>query len=543
MDIIFWNGKIVTMDPALPVVQAAAVKNGVILALGRDEEVRALAGPDTRRVDLGGRLMLPGFCDSHMHLLSYGYGLEKVALGGAAGIPELVELGRRALARHPERPWLQGRGWNEERWADRTMPTRRDLDRISTEVPVSFTRWCSHMTVVNSKALERMGVDRDTPDPEGGSIQRDAAGRPTGLLVDAAQELVYRAIPPLTGEDIRRMLIRGGEDALRCGITSVHSDDLEAVTEREHGLVLDAYRELALDGRLPLRVYEQCRLPRIELLRSFLDQGHTMGEGAGRFRIGPLKLLCDGGLSDRTALLTRPYADRPDTCGTAVYTQEALNELVETAHAAGMASALHSIGDGSMDMCLEAIERAMERFPRPDMRHSIIHCQITRPDQLRRLRDRKIVAHIQPVFIDYDHTFVRDRVGEERERTSYNWRTMADLGVHYACGSDCPVEPFGVMRGIYCAVTRRGTAGGPPGGWLPEQALTVRQAVYGATLGGAYAAHEDHIRGSLEVGKLADMAVLERDIFTIPPDEIKDVRVDMTVLDGRIVWQRPGCSL
>lgn len=538
MDTIFWNGSIVTMNPALPRVQAAAVKGGVILALGADGDVLPLAGPGTRLVDLRGRLMLPGFCDSHMHLLSYGYGLEKAALGGCGSLEELVDQGRQFLALHPELPWVQGRGWNNDRWADRTPPTCRDLDRITTRTPLSFTRWCSHAVAVNSAALERMGVTRDTPDPEGGRIERDGRGEPLGIFWDAAQELVYRAIPALTKGDLQRMLVNAGQDALRCGLTSVQSDDYEAVTPRERPFLLEAFQELAAEGRLPVRVYEQCRLSDMDMLRAFLEQGHPRGEAGGLFRIGPLKLLCDGGLGSRTALLSRSYADRPDTRGQAVYTQEELDALVETAHRAGMASALHAIGDGAMDMCLAAIEGAMERDPRPDMRHSVIHCQITRPEQLRRLRDRNIAAHIQPIFLDYDHKIARDRVGPELERSSYNWRTMADLGIHYACGSDCPVESFDVMRGICCAVTRRDLAGAPEEGWLPEQALTVEQAVRGFTLGGAYAAHEDHIRGSLEVGKLADMAVLERDIFAIPPEEIKDVGVDMTVLDGRIVWQR-----
>lgn len=538
MDLIFHNGKIVTMDPAAPQVQALAVKAGVILAAGSDSDILPLAKPGTQVIDLQGRLVLPGFCDSHMHLLSYGYGLEKAALGGAQSLEEMVELGRQFLAGHPELPWVQGRGWNNDRWTDRRMPTRWDLDRISTEVPISFTRWCSHAVVVNSNALSRMGVTKDTPDPDGGRIERDDRGEPLGIFWDEAQELVYQNIPTLTKEDLQRMLVRAGRDALKCGLTMVQSDDYEAVTERETPFLLQAFQELAGDGRLPVRVREQCRLTDIGLLQGFLSQGHAMGQGNDLFRIGPLKLLCDGGLGARTALLARPYADCPDTRGAAVYTQEALDELVETAHRAGMACALHSIGDGALDMCLAAIGRAQERDPRPDMRHSVIHCQVTRPDQLQKLRERNIVAHIQPIFLDYDHKIAGDRVGPQLEKSSYNWRTMADLGVHYACGSDCPVESFDVMRGIYCAVTRKDLAGLPEQGWLPEQALTVEQAVRGFTLGGAYAVHEDHLLGSLEAGKLADMVVLERDIFTIPPEEIKDVRVDMTVLGGRIAWQR-----
>ena len=541
MDLVLYNGKIVTMNPSFPVAEAIAVKKGVILALGSNQQVLSEAGSAAEKIDLKGRLLLPGFCDSHMHLLSYGYGLEKAALGAAGDIDGLIEIGRQFLRAHPDLPWVQGRGWNNDVWPGRTMPTRYDLDQISSTVPISFTRICSHVTVVNSLALKRMGVDRNTPDPAGGEIQRDAQGEPLGIFRDGAQELVWRAIPALTPGDLERMLINAGRDALACGLTCVHSDDYEAVTQREYPFLLDVFERLDAQGRLPLRVYEQCRLSRLELLQEFLSQGRRMGQGGALFRIGPLKLLCDGGLGARTALLSRPYADQPDTCGQAVYSQEELNLLVETAHRAGMESALHCIGDKAMDMCLTAIRRCMELYPRPDMRHSLIHCQITRPEQLEELRRRGIVAHIQPIFLDYDHHFVASRVGSTLEQSSYNWGRMAELGIHYACGSDCPVESFDVMRGIYCAVTRRDMEGQPAGGWLPGQALSTAQAVWGYTAGGAYACHAEHLRGSLAVGKLADMAVLERDIFTIPPDEIKDVRVDMTILNGAVVYRRDGC--
>ncbi|MDL2294271.1 amidohydrolase [Ruminococcaceae bacterium OttesenSCG-928-D13] len=538
MDLILYGGKIVTMDPAQPYAQALAIQDGVIRAVGRNEDILPLARAGTRQINLGGRLLLPGFCDSHMHLLSYGYGLEKAALGDARSLDDLIRIGCDFLARNPDAAWIQGRGFNNDDWADKRLPTRHDLDRISTEIPISFTRICSHTVVVNSKALQLMGAGRGMPQPEGGSIEFDENGEPNGIFRDTAQNLVYAAVPHPTLRDVRRMLVNAGRDALRCGLTSVHTDDYEALTEREYPLLLDAYFGLAREGKLPVRVYEQCRLHRMDLLQDFLAAGHTTGQGDSLFKIGPFKLLCDGGLGARTALLSRPYADSPETLGHAVYTQDELDSLVATAHNAGMPSALHTIGDGSLDMCLDAIGRAAERNPRPELRHSVIHCQVTRPDQLRRLRDMGLIAHIQPIFIDYDHRFVSARLGAEREQDSYNWRTMADLGIHYACGSDSPVESFDVLRGIACAVTRMGQDGQPPGGWLPQQALTVEQAVYGYTMGGAYAACEERIKGSLTAGKLADMVVLDRDIFTTPPGEIKDAQVDMTVMGGALVWQR-----
>ena len=538
MDLILWNGKVETMDPGLPQGEAVAVKDGVIRRVGDNAGVLELATQRTRVVDLGGRLLLPGFNGSHMHLLRCGYAREKAALEGADGIGALIALGRSFLEAHPGIPWLQGRGWNNERWADPELPTRWDLDRISSQIPITFMRDCNRMAVVNSRALEAMGVTRGTRQPEGGRFDVDGQGEPLGIFRDSALELVERTLPRVSKADLKRMLSGAARDVLRCGITAVQSDDFEAVTEREYPLLLPAFRELAAAGQLPVRVYEQCRWTTPARLREYLDAGCLAGTDAGRFQTGPLKILADGVLGARSAYLTRPYADAPETCGQPRYTQEALDELVEAAHCAEMPVAIHAIGDKGLDMALDAIERAMLRHPGGNLRHGVIHCQVTRPEQLIRLRKLDLVAHLQPIFVDADQYIVEKRVGPELARTSYSWRTIADLGVHYAFGSDSPIDTFDVMDGIYCAVTRKGRNGCPPGGWMPEQRLTVERAVYGYTLGAAYAAHQENLRGSISVGKLADMAVLERDIFTIPTDEIKDVAVDMTILDGEIVYRR-----
>lgn len=547
MDRIFYNGDVRTMDRWQPAAQAVAVKDGLILRVGSDEEILALKTEATELVDLSGRLMVPGFHDSHIHLMSYGLSLEKVNLGEADSIEDIVALGSSFLRQRieenggamPEGWWLQGRGWNNDYWNENRFPTRYDLDRITEDYPVTYTRACGHIIVVNSRALQLMGVGRDTPQIAGGQIDMDETGEPLGIFREAARDIVYNAIPRLSVPRIQQIASRGAEQMLRCGITAIQSDDFEAVPEAEYQNVIDALTQLSEEGRLPIKIFEQCLLPPLPRLKEFLGKGYrTEKNGGGRFRIGPLKLLADGSLGGRTAYLSRPYADDPSTCGIPVFSQEELNELIATAHDCGMPAAVHCIGDGTLHMALTAIEKAQTEHPLPDMRHSIVHCQITDEALLLRLRQLNAVVHAQPIFINYDRHIVKDRVGAELEQTSYAWKSMLELGVHVAGGSDSPVESFDVMKNIYCAVTRKGLDGMPQEGWLPQQKLSVEEAVYIFTMGGAYASYDERINGSVTVGKQADFAVIDRNIFTVNPEEIKDAQVVMTVLDGEIVYRK-----
>lgn len=559
---IFYNGVIKTVDERQPVAQAVAVQDGIIMAVGTDEEVMKWneacsgggSGDDAEKIDLQGKLMVPGFHDSHIHLLSYGLSLEKVNLGQAKSIDDIVAEGRAFLEARlaefggsqgvPAGWWLQGRGWNNDYWEDSQFPNRYDLDRITTEYPVTYTRACGHIIVVNSKALEVMGVTAKTPQIAGGKMDLDEQGNPLGIFREAARDLVYNAIPRLSVEDIKRLIVKGAEPMVRCGITAIQSDDMEAVPEAEYQNVVDAMTQLDEEGRLPLRVFEQCLLPPVSRFREFLAKGYRTDkkgsgvDGNGRFRIGPLKLLADGSLGGRTAFLSRPYADDPTTCGIPVFTQAELDELVKEAHDHDTIMAIHCIGDGTMRMAFEAIEKAQRANPKADMRHGLVHCQITDEELLKKFSDLNVVAHVQPIFIDYDMHIVKDRVGEDMEKTSYNWKTMIDLGVPVAGGSDSPVENFNVMNNLYCAVTRRGLSGLPEEGWLPDQKMSLEEALYIFTMGGAYASYDERVNGSITVGKQADFAVIDRDIFAGDPEEIKKADVVMTVIDGEIAYRK-----
>lgn len=536
--IIYYNGRIFTMEKSMPNAEAVAIRDGIIVRVGSTEEIMKLADDDTELFDLEGKTVVPGFCDSHMHMLPYGVSLSLVDLSGAECMDDLVRLGKEFLEKNPSIKWMQGRGWNTDGWKDTRIPDRRDLDKISEDVPIAFHRVCGHLISLNSKALEIMGIDRNTPPYPGGDIFKDDKGEPTGVIAEAAKELMYAAMPKYTAEDIRDFIKAAGKRVLSYGITTVHTDDFTELSAGEYPKVLEAYKLLEGDGEFPVRIYEQCLLVNKSLLEKFLDEGHHTNEGEARFRIGSLKILADGSLGGRTAYLNRPYEGSTDNYGIATMSQEELNDLVLTAQEGGLMSTMHCIGDGAMRMCLDAIENAELKCPRPDMRHSLVHCQITDPELLKRCYDLNVVAHVQPAFIDSDMHIAKECLGEEREKISYQWKTMMDLGMHVDFGSDCPVIECNVMEGIYCAVTRKDFKGYPDGGWLPDQKMSVEDAVYAYTMGGAYASYDEGRKGSIRKGKYADMAVLDTDIFSCDEDKIKDTKVLMTIIDGDIVYKR-----
>lgn len=538
MDLIFINGKIITMDTSLPQAEALYIRDEKIVSVGSNSEILSYKNDGTEIIDLNGRLMVPGFNDSHMHLLNYGSSLLNVSLVGVSSIDEMVERTRQFIKYNciDSNKMIQGRGWNHDYFVEKRFPDRYDLDKISTTQPILLTRSCGHAAVVNSRALEIAGITKYTPKVDGGHFDVDENGEPLGILRENAIGLLTSLIIEPSIEDIKSMILLAASKANAKGITSVQSDDLLSVTDEDFTKVISAYRELKNEGKLTLRVNEQSRFENIKNLNRFITMGYKTGVGDEYFKIGPLKLMADGSLGARTAYLSEPYSDDPSTSGIPVLTQEELDNLIITAHSAGMQVAVHCIGDGAMYMVFKSIERAQKQNPRKDARHSIVHCQITDDRLLDKFRENNVIAHIQPIFLDYDLHIVEDRVGKDRAKSSYNWKGFLDRGVHIACGSDCPVENLDVLPGIYSAVTRKDLKGYPEKGWLPEQKLSVMEALHGFTLGAAYASFEENIKGSIIPGKLADLTVLSENIFEIAPDRIKDVEVEMTFLGGKRVY-------
>lgn len=541
---IYYHGTIFTGDDGE--AEAMAVEHGRITAVGSMEEVTAQGTGDAEVIyhDLKGRFVVPGFNDSHMHLLNYGRTQKMVDLTGASSsMKEMLSALSEAIQKGQVLPggWVIGRGWNQDYFEDgKRFPDRSDLDSVSTEHKILVIRACGHIACANTKAMEAANITSHTVCPPGGSFDTDGEGKPVGIFREFGVDLISSAVPAPSREEIKALLLLAMKALNRQGITSVQSDDLAAFPGVSYETVLEAYRELEKEGRMTVKVYEQCLLPSKERLDDFLARGYRTGQGTESFKIGPLKLLADGSLGARTAFLTKPYEDGDEGGGgrgIAVYSQEELEELVCTADRAGMQVAVHAIGDGAMEMVTAAYERAMRENPgRKDRRHGIVHCQITTGKLLKAFRRLKLHAYIQSIFLDYDNRIVEARVGKERAKETYQFKSLLSMGGTVSNGSDCPVERPDVMAGIQCAVTRTTLDGTKT--FLEEQALTVKEALLTYTSMGAYASFEEMEKGTLSVGKAADFTVLDRDIRACESSRIKDTAVLKTYLNGVCVYQK-----
>lgn len=435
---------------------------------------------------------------------------------------------------HTDDPWILGRGWNHDDFTDEPRyPNRDDLDAVCPDKPCMITRACGHVAVANSRALALAGIDQAAPFVDGGRVVTDANGKPTGVLEENALELINDVLPVPDRAQLKNALLRGMQHVNRFGITSVQSDDFSS-TKAPFEEVIAAYLELKEEGLMTVRVTEQCWLPDKKTLRRFLDQGYRTGWGDEWFRIGPLKLICDGSLGSRTAYLRKPYSDAPDTCGIATYSQEALNKIIDMAHSSGMQIAAHAIGDGAADRVLNAIEYAQKRHPRNDARHGIVHAQILNHEQAKRMKRLDMHAYIQSIFLDYDTKIVYPRLGDRADE-AYPAASLLRLGVTLSGGSDSPVEPPDVMTGIQCAVTRKPVTRKAEQAYLPHEALTLAQALLSFTAYGAYASFESEIKGRIREGMLADFVVLGIDPFETDPKYLHRIPIRQIHLAGRQV--------
>lgn len=530
MDLILKNAKIVTLDKDNSIKQAVGIKDGKIAAVGSNDNVLKLKKSHTNIIDINGKLLLPGFIDSHLHILNYGYTKQKLVLNNCRSIAELIRLGKNFIDKRAGAPgkWLLGRGWNQDYFDVKRFPTRQDLDKISLVHPICYTRTCGHLAIANSKAIElvhkKTGID----------FKNKNIDWETGIFREDALKYLYSSIESPTVGDIKSMLKCAANDLIKCGITSVQTDDFDAMPDGDFKKVIKAYNELVMENALPVRVYEQCLIPEINTLEKFIKSGYRTGQGNYNFKIGPLKLLIDGSLGARTALLCNGYNDDKTAKGISNYTQDELNEIVNFANKNDMQIAIHAIGDSAIYMALDSFKYARSIKNRKDDRHGVVHCQITNKELIERFSKENIIAYIQPIFIDYDLHIVEDRVGVDYSKGTYSWKSMINCGVKAAGGSDAPVVSFNIMGNIYSAVTRKDLNGYPDGGWLPLEKLTVDEAVRLFTINAAYASFEEDIKGSIEVGKLSDMVVLSEDIYSIDEDRIKDVNVEMTIVGGKV---------
>lgn len=534
MDTLFYNAKIDTRDCRSTAAEAIGIADGNIVFIGTKEEGEKLHPKE--KIDLKGAYVLPGFCDSHLHMLNYAFVTSAYAMYDVTSIKEIQETGRRmaeerGLAKTGK--WLFGRGWNQERFTDeKRYLTKEDLDAISTEFPIFFIRTCGHLATANTEALKRILALEKTKN------YRHFIDEATGTLLEASVKLVYDAMTPPTQEEVEDLIQLAARDLNACGITSVQTDDFLSLPGRDGKTIINAYHALQSKGRLNVRVYEQAAFTKLEDVEDFLTWGYRTGMGGPYFKMGPLKLLQDGGLGAHTALLREPYADAPDEKGIQVHETETFYKMVKAGHDAGMQIAVHTIGDGALEMTMDAIKAAQEANPRSDCRHGAVHAQITDHALVQRMADEEIVGYIQPVFFEDDIGVCERCVGLARTAQSYAWKTMLDKGVHICGGSDAPVCSFHLLENIQYAVTRQKKDGTPKGGWYPAERLSVDEAIDLFTKNTAYSSFQEDVRGTLEVGKWADMVVLDRDPHQVAPDEIGNISVLRTVVGGRTVYMK-----
>ncbi|MCB7317969.1 amidohydrolase [Lacrimispora sp. 210928-DFI.3.58] len=536
MKTIYYNGRVYT--GSLPLVEAFVVEKGKFLFAGSSAEAKAMAAEGDVLSDLEGHFVCSGFNDSHMHLLGFGNALNAAQLAKhTESLADMISCLKEFMETHPpvEGAWIMGRGWNQDYFQDvHRMPDRHDLDQVSTEVPIYAVRACGHCLVANSKVLELLHVTADTPQPEGGRIGIEN-GEPDGRFYDNAMDIVYDAIPVPDKETLKNMIRLACKALNSYGVTSSQTDDYCLFRSVPWETVNAAYKELEAAGELTVRVYEQSNFTDLPSLQAFVEAGNITGAGTDRFKIGPLKMLGDGALGARTAFLSRPYADDPTTCGIPVFSQETLDEMICYANEQGMQVAVHTIGDAILDRVLHSIEKALSEHPREDHRHGIVHCQITRPDQLEAISRLKLHVYAQSIFLDYDNHIVEQRVGKELASTSYSWKTLMKDGVSVSNGTDCPVELPDALACIQCAVTRT-TLHDNVGPYLPEQKFTVQEALDSYTIRGAEASFEEAVKGRIAPGMLADFVVLGEDPFETEESKIKDIPVLETYVGGRKVF-------
>ncbi|HTY38058.1 MAG TPA: amidohydrolase [Bacteroidota bacterium] len=529
VDVVFVNGAIWTVDKSMPNAEAVAVQGGRIVAVGSNEEIGKLAGAKTKRVDLHGKRMLPGFIDDHTHFMSGGFQLQSVDLRYAKSEQEFAALIKTRAVKNPGR-WITGGDWDHDNWPGGNLPTKELIDRFTQQTPVFVNRYDGHMALANSYVLRIAGIDKKTPDPPGGTIVRDKkSGEPTGILKDAAMSLVYQHIPDPSEQEMVEAAKLALAEARKYGVTSIQ--------DVSSGADVHVYQILRDRGELTSRFH--CRVP-MSQWNNLSAVGIKVPFGDEWVRLGSLKEFADGSLGSSTALFFQPFTSDPGTHGLAsdVVLDGRLEKWATAADKAGLQLSIHAIGDSANSLMLDMFERIVKANPQWDRRFRIEHAQHLAPKDFQRFAKLGVIASVQPYHAIDDGRWAEGRIGKERCKTTYAFRTFLDNGVKMCFGSDWTVAPINPLLGIYAAVTRRTTDGANPNGWFPEQKITVQEAIEAYTINCAYAVFEEHDKGSITPGKLADFVVLEDDILTIDPIRIEKMNVALTIVGGNIVYSK-----
>ena len=526
-DLVITNANIHTMDADRSVARSLAVLGNKIIAIGTDEQTKALIGPNTRVIDADGRLVLPGFNDAHVHFIETGAQLSSVDLRDARTPEEFVSRIKAFAAKLPKGRWILGGQWDHENWTPNALPTAAMIDAATPDNPVFVNRLDGHMALANSLAMKLAGVDKSTPEVAGGLIVRDAAGNPAGVFKDAAMGYIEKVIPDATFDQKMEFAQAVSDHAASLGVTSVQ--DMSAGTD------IGVYQELLRQGKLKTRVYGCSPLGDY---KRWERTGLHYAFGSAMLRVGCLKGFADGSLGSTTAWFFEPYLDAPNTSGLprAEVTTTMKQNIVD-ADKDGLQVYIHAIGDRANATILDFYENSEKLNGPRDRRFRIEHAQHLRQQDIPRFGKLKVVASMQPMHIIDDGRWAWKRLDEKRLKGTYAFRSLLDSGAVLAFGSDSPVATMNALFGIYAAVTRRTLDDKNPNGWIPEQKISVDEAVRAFTYGSAYAEFQENVKGTLEVGKLADMVIISDDIFTIDPVKIKDAKVLTTVMDGRVVFE------
>jgi predicted amidohydrolase YtcJ len=528
-ELIITNAKIWTVEKAHPTAQAVAILGDRILAVGSNADVESLRGPATKSIDAGGKLLLPGFNDAHVHFVGGGLQLDSVQLNDAASTEEFVRRIGEQAKKTPKGEWIQGGDWDETKWNPPSLPTKELIEPVTPDNPVFLGRYDGHSVLANSSALRMAGITSKTPDPPGGTIVRDARGNPTGDLKDAAMDLVFKVIPPLSHEQRLRAVRRALEYAASLGVTSVQHMDPDYAD-------IAAYAELLQLGELTTRIYAA---PLIDQVDDQVKIGIRHAFGGPYLRIGAVKAFADGSLGSRTAYFFEPYSDEPGNRGLLGEEMQPLSlmrDRMMKADAAGLQICAHAIGDQAISTILDLYTDVVRAHQGMERRLRIEHAQHMAAKDFARFAQLDVIASVQPYQAIDDGRWAEARIGHDRASRTYAFRTFLNHDVHLAFGTDWDVAPLNPILTIYAAVTRATLDGKNPDGWFPEQKLTVPESVEAYTMGSAYAEFQDKEKGSITPGKLADMVLLSDDIFSIDPAKIREVKVLKTIVGGRLVW-------
>jgi len=528
-DLLIINAKVWTVDKAHPTAEAVAVLGDRIVAVGSNADVEVLRSRDTKVIDAGGKLLLPGFNDAHVHFVGGGFQLDSVQLNDAASTDEFVRRIGEQAKKTPKGEWIQGGDWDETKWSPPNLPAKELIDPVTPDNPACLGRYDGHSALANSAALRVAGITSQTPDPPGGTIVRDAQGNPTGDLKDAAMDLVFKVIPPLSHEQRLRAVRRALEYAASLGVTSVQNMNPDYAD-------IAAYSELLQFGELTTRIYAA---PLINQVDDQVKIGIRHAFGGPSLRLGAVKAFADGSLGSRTAYFFEPYSDEPGNhglLGEGMQPLSLMRDRMMKADAAGLQICSHAIGDQAISTILDLYTEVVRAHHGMERRFRIEHAQHMAAKDFPRFAQLDVIASVQPYQAIDDGRWAEARIGHDRASRTYAFRTFLNHGVHLAFGTDWDVAPLNPLLTVYAAVTRATLDGKNPNGWFPEQKLTVTEAIEAYTTGSAYAEFQEKEKGSITPGKLADMVLLSDDIFTIDPVKIRDVKVLKTIVGGRLVW-------